>query len=191
MKTTRCGRQACERALRERQERRTIHSATSPSAARRLIRSHLRSPLTGFAWSVGARPGGIVVGFVFGNYLYARPVPQETVNGRIRDSLVMRGRIVPRQDGGCDLYLSIRPPRLFRVVGTILVATASALCLAGYFETMAVGFLLAAVVLTGGWLAKASIRRTHQGIEPSEWALFGDWASKVEMDLRSGLSQHL
>jgi hypothetical protein len=169
-------------------EHRTIISESSPSAARALIRSHLQSPFAGLMWTFGRRAHSLVVGFVLGNYLYARPFPRGSIAGRIKDSLVMRGRLTVRQGGGCELQLRVQRPSASVVRAAVLAAIA-VLLFVSYAVTTDGAFLFGALLLLGMSLAAMFIRRTYQAMESDEWALFGDWLAALEEDLQRGPSQ--
>jgi hypothetical protein len=92
-------------------ERRTLHAPTSADAARRILRAHLR-PLvadTPQAWFGGMLTPG-VRGFILGNHMLLVPVPPNRRLWSSRRSPTVRGRIVPRSDGGTDVRISVYTP---------------------------------------------------------------------------------
>ena len=139
-------------------------------------------------WTFGLIDASLVVGVVLRNYFYARAIPQGTKLGRLRDSLALRGWIVARQDGGCDLRLVIRPPYLFRRVFAALAGILIAVCLAAFAQTTTVGFLLAAALLVTMVLSSAFARRAYGGNELREWALLEAWMNEVVADLQRGFA---
>jgi hypothetical protein len=160
----RCGRWACEsrRLMVEQRENQTIRSNVSPATARRVIRAHIRTPLAGLAWSLGIPQGDMLVGFVLRRRLHASLVPRATTLGRLPDGLVVRGRTIARQDGGCEVRLSVYRPRFFRVIVPIGIATFSAAFIAGYIATGRTVFLFALGVGVIWQLYNLAIRRRER-----------------------------
>jgi hypothetical protein len=172
--------------VQRQRENHTITSSVSPAAARRVVRAHIRSPLVGLLWTAGLAEGDMVVGVILGNHLYARPFPRDSAQGRINESLKLRGRIVRRTNGGSELRLSIFAPRGFRVIWRVMTWGIAAGCLAGYLASGESRLLPFVAVWAGLGLFGEVVRRTFRGIEPSERALLAAWVETVTADLRRG-----
>ncbi len=88
-----------------------IHATAGADVARRVVRSKLRPLLAGLpgGW-FGAKLQPGVVGFTLGNFLMLAPVPPDRTLLGNRKSPTVFGRIVHREDRGCDLRLSVFTP---------------------------------------------------------------------------------
>jgi hypothetical protein len=168
----------------EQRDNQTIRSNASLATARRVIRAHIRTPLAGLAWSLGIPQGNMLVGFVLGRRLRASLVPKHTTLGRQQDSLIVRGRIIPCQDGGSEVRLSVYRPRFFRVIAPIGIAIFSAAFIVGYIATGRTVFLLALGVGVIWQLYVLAIRRLNRHLENGELALYHEWIDAVTHDLQ-------
>src|SRR5438132_587251 len=121
--------------VRRERETQTITSSVSPTAMRRVVRAHIRSPLVGLLWMFGLRQEDMMVGVILGDHLYARPVARDSASGNTSRFLVLRGKIVPRGNGGCDLRVSIYPARVFRSLWRLWSGFGLVFGLAGYLAS--------------------------------------------------------
>jgi hypothetical protein len=126
----------------------------------------------------------MLVGFVLGQRLRASLVPRTTTLARHPNSLIVRGRIIPRQGDGCEVHLSIYRPRFFRVIAPIGIAAFSAVFIAAYIATGWIGFLLAMGFCVIWELYNLALLRLNRHLEEDELALFREWIDAVTRDLQ-------
>jgi hypothetical protein len=165
-------------------ERYTIETGEEPSTVRRRIRVHLRTPLVGTAAaSVGIRTGDMVVGFVVGNRFRARLFPENTPSGRVRDALLVKGRIDSREHGGSRVQLAVGTPQAFQRATYVVLGVLLLLFVVGYIATTWRPFLFAVGFLVLWAVFSASVTRLNKGSEANERALFRRWVTDVARDL--------
>jgi hypothetical protein len=160
-----------------------IRANVNAATVRAAVRSHLRSPLAELAWQVGLTEAPLVVGFVARNYFYARAIPPDTEFGRLRDSLALRGCIVGRQDGGCDIRVWIRGPYLIRWVIAVVAGVIFLVCLVAFVKTSNAGLLVGAAFIVAMRLVSVSARRMYQDNESRERRLLETWLDELEWAL--------
>jgi hypothetical protein len=115
-----------------------------------------------------------------------RPVPASTPIGRFVDSLVVRGRLIPRGESGCDLTLHIYPSRVNRVVVPVLLAAGVVLFLVGALLTGIATFLVGVAMFVGVALLNAAVLWNFRRFEEGERRLLNDWIASVRRALESG-----
>ena len=152
---------------------------------RHVVRSHLRSPIALLWWNVGIKPKNEVVGVLLGHRFYARPVPSSMPIGRYIDSLVVRGRVRPNPDGGCDVEIHAAPSRATRVViPGVMVAIAAVLALLAIVSGQA-GLLIGVGLVIAGLLFNALVLRVHRSSEASEVKLLREWVNTLARDIEA------
>jgi hypothetical protein len=151
----------------------------------------------------GLRQGDMVVGVILGGVIlgkrfYARPVARDSASGNTSRFLVLRGKIVPRGYGGCDLLVSIYPARVFRSLWRLWSGFGLVFGLAGYLASGDARKLLFGIaVFAGLGLFAEAVRRSFQRIfgetgrrlfpriKPSERAVATAWVEAVTAELRA------
>jgi hypothetical protein len=162
----------------------TIGSSLSPAQARQVIRSRLRLPLAMIPWMFGVgQAEDIVVGTVVGPRVFARPVPGNWPQGRLLSSILLRGRIRTREDGGCELRWRIVKPVALRITMMLVLAMVGALLLSLYLATGDSAILLIAVLVGAFAIVFAGIRRRFRDLEAGERALLESWLDRLAGEL--------
>jgi hypothetical protein len=103
--------------------------------------------------------------------------------GRAIDSLLMRGRLIPRGDSECDLTLHIYPSRTNRVVVPVVLAAGVVLFLVGAVLTGIATFLIGVAMFVGAALLNAAVLRNFRRFEEGERRLLNEWITTVRREL--------